>query len=268
MHTVLDLDLDVFTSPILYWPQDGGRPSGPDKLTASPEDVRHFLEMQCGLGTQNRIRGREVINHDSAFDAWRDWIQEGTLRAPFSVVHVDAHADMGLGGAGHLYLLSELLACPAAQRGRPQRGLAAMNAGNYLMFAVANLWVSQITHVFPVTSPWSENWNSPSSGRIPPRDYSGHKPNDLFPIHFRNGNVDSGIIELRHCSRETLDNCAGRQLVEPVIHLEPPVPFSLRPVPDFVGSGFTHMVIAQSPKYTPESADKLLSVIRDYFVAA
>jgi hypothetical protein len=36
---------------------------------------------------------------------------------------------------------------------------------------------------------------------------------------------------------------------------------------DFAANGFTHLVIAQSPAYTPHTADFLLDIIGEYFVS-
>ena len=85
-------------------------------------------------------------------------------------------------------------------------------------------------------------------------------------MHFRDGDWRTGMLELRHCSGETLERWIGSSnALEPVIHIEPAVPFDFTPVPKFRFTGFTHMVVAHSPQYTPPSADKLLPIIREYF---
>jgi UPF0489 domain len=153
MQAILDIDLDVFSSPTVYWPQTEDRPADGDYTCASAHDVRYFLEQQCGLSADNPIAGREFIDHDEAFVTWRRWIEQGMLTSPFSIVHVDAHADMGMGDAGWVYLLSDLLDLPVEERRAPRRGFDALNAGNYLMFAVANRWVDRLTYVFPARFP-------------------------------------------------------------------------------------------------------------------
>src|SRR6266851_1477060 len=52
MLTVLDLDLDFFVWPVVRGPVEG-RPSDSDLACASPEQVRLFLEEQCGLSREN-----------------------------------------------------------------------------------------------------------------------------------------------------------------------------------------------------------------------
>jgi UPF0489 domain len=266
MHTILDLDLDVFSWPIVYWPQSKDRPADTDHVIASAEDVRFFMEEQCSLSPSRKLLGQEFTDHDEAFFVWRRWIREGRLTPPFDVIHVDAHADMGMGDSGYMYLLSELLALPPDKRDEPRRGFDAMNAGNYLMFAVANRWINGLTYVFPWRRPWSCNWKSGYSETV--EQYGGDgAPGDLMVMHFRNGNWKTKLIELKHCTREALSASLGRRNLQPVIMTEPPVPFDFMPVREFKSTNITHLVVAQSPKYAPPAADALLSLIRNYFRA-
>lgn len=265
MQVVLDLDLDVFSQDAVSWPRPGTRPSEERHRCASPLDVRRFLEQRCLLTYRTKLPGAEFRDHDEAFSIWKRWIDNGTIVAPFEVVHVDAHADMGMGDSGYLYLMDELLALPLEERGTPRRGHDAMNAGNYLMFAIANRWISRLTYVFPQLTDWIQNWNSAPSGNPSGNREQSGRPTDLMPMHFRNCDIDSGHIELKHCDRATLDRCMGRRTVGPAISLEPGVPFEFTPIPRFGRSGFTHMVVARSPEYTPRSADSLLPILREYY---
>lgn len=267
MHTILDLDLDVFSWPVVHWPQTNDRPSDEDHRVASGDDARHFLEAQCGLSACKKIVGKEVTDHDEAFFEWRTWIEQGTLTPPFSVIHADAHADMGMGDAGWCYLLSDLLALPLGKRREPRRGHDALNAGNYLMFAVANRWVSSLTYVFPWRSPWASNWKSGRSEQVEDDPRSDGAPGDLMVMHFRNGDWRTRMVELRHCSREVLNRCMGRAVLEPFIHLEPAIPFDFTPVRDFRFHGFTHLTVAKSPRFAPRLADNLLPIVREYFIS-
>ena len=114
---VLDLDLDFFLDMITY-PADPGerRPSGPDDRPHSEGDIPwtekeviRFLENRCGLSDQEPVNGRLVTHHHEAFYYWRELIQKGELTTPFEVVHVDAHADLGMGDPNWDYLVSEVL---------------------------------------------------------------------------------------------------------------------------------------------------------------
>jgi len=264
MHTILDLDLDVFSWPIVYWPQGDGRPSDTDHVITTADDVRYFMEEQCSLVPSEKLLGQEFTNHDEAFFVWRRWICEGRLAPPFDIVHVDAHADMGMGDSGYMYLLSELLALPPGKRDDPRRGSDAMNLGNYLMFAVANRWINSLLYVFPWRQPWACNWKS-GFGEAAKAAGGDGAPGDLTVMHFRNGDWRTKLIELRHCTRETLWASVGRAVLQPVIKTEPTVPFDFIRIRDFHTTKFTHLVVSQSPKYAPPAADSLLPIIRNYF---
>ena len=134
------------------------------------------------------------------------------------------------------------------------------------MFAVANRWVDRLTYVCPVREPWTKNWRSGFSENIQEDRFTDGAPCDLMGIHFRNRDWKTGVLELRHCSRETLMSGSGDIDLEPVIHVEPPVPFAFVALRNFSFTGFTHMVVARSPRFAPAAADKLLPIIREYFI--
>lgn len=252
MDIVLDLDLDFFVWPIANWPDGSGRlPDSECELLASDTEVRQFLEKNCHLARCAKISGQEFVEHEEAFCVWRRWLREGKLTASFDVIHVDAHADLGLGDSGWTYLVEEVLALPVAQRDKPQFGTNAINSSNYLTFAIANHWIRDLTYVFPT--------DRSSSSR------AEAKPNDLMRMHFRNCDPDTGLIELKQYRREDRSCVASSSSHVTPLHSEPPVPFHLKADVNFKVSGVTHVVVAQSPKFTPISADRLLPIIREYF---
>lgn len=274
MQVVLDLDLDFFVWPVETWPSwKDRRPEDPDNRIASSEIVRTFLEKQCGLSNATPIPGRAVTVHDDAFFAWRDWIDAGELQVPFRVVHVDAHADLGLGDAGYIYLMTELLRLDVSDRRDPRRGPAAMNEGNYLAFAVANRWVSSLTYVFP-TEPEDlaaarearRAAQAKMFGQLYEAIPGPRRPNDLMAYHFHRMDPQTNLLELKHY--QAWDNVArvvpGETWPAPV-RCEPQVPFSTVEQAEFADDGFTHLTVAKSPLYSPASADHLLDVIADYF---
>lgn len=93
-------------------------------------------------------------------------------------------------------------------------------------------------------------------------------PNDLNTLFFRNGNLN-GPIELPNYSPAQLDSML-------MVSLDPPEPLSWEPaVPNtysagesFKVEGITHVILAQSPGYTPRSADLLIPIIKEYFYPA
>jgi hypothetical protein len=248
---VLDLDLDFFVTPTHHWTDHPDRLSDSDYTCASPSQVEHFLEHQCGLSKARKLPGRFCVQHDEAFHTWRQWIETGVITAPFDVFHVDAHADMGLGDPSWTYLLSEVLALPVSERSSPKPGWEGLNAGSYLPFAIANRWIRTLTYVYP------------SDTHI----HQGY-PNDLHTIFFRNEDV-SGPIELLHYSRAQLDRIlmASVDLPEPLSR-EPAIPNAYKAAESFVTEGVTHVILAQSPGYTPKTADRLIPIISDYFFPA
>jgi hypothetical protein len=150
MHTVLDLDLDFFGWPTLHDREHEERPIDDDfKHLADETDVRNFLERQCHLSTAAKLPGRQFVEHVDAFVTWREWIQLGKLSAPFAVVHIDGHADLGAGLGTYLvkrYIETKLLALPLEQRAYPwfdER--EGVNSADYLVAAVANRWISRLT---------------------------------------------------------------------------------------------------------------------------
>jgi hypothetical protein len=49
---------------------------------------------------------------------------------------------------------------------------------------------------------------------------------------------------------------------------EPAVPNAYTAGKSFAVEGITHVILAQSPGYTPKSADSLIPLIREYFYPA
>jgi hypothetical protein len=248
---VLDLDLDFFVTPTHHWMDAPQRLPESEYTCASPSQVEFFLEHQCGLSKTRKIPGRFCIEHDKAFYTWREWIESGVISAPFDVYHVDAHADMGIGDPSWTYLLGEVLALPVSDRSSPTTGWKGLNAGSYLPFAIANRWIKSLAYVYPAETNMHEGL-----------------PNDLNTLFFRNGNLN-GPIELPHYSPAQLDSLLmlSDNPLEPLTW-EPAVPNAYTAGKSFAVEGITHVILAQSPGYTPKSADSLIPLIREYFYPA
>jgi hypothetical protein len=248
-HRVLDLDLDFFVLPTEHMKSGRNRLPESRFSCSTPAEVESFLETRCGLRKDHKIPGRLCIDHDEAFDTWREWIETGVIEAPFEVDHVDAHADMGLGDPSWTYLLTDFLALPVEQRSQPKRGSEGLNFGSYLAFAVANRWIRSLAYVYGADTPMVDGF-----------------PGDIHTIFFRDENWKHGPIELPHYSHQQIDRIlmAVRENPEP-LRREPAVRNKYVAGSDYNGGGFTHMILAQSPGYTPASADALISVITQYF---
>lgn len=90
----LDIDLDAFLNHVAHWPE-GGRLDAESFHPWAEDRLREFMERQCGLSRSAPIDGWFVTNHDGAFDVMRNIVEGGS--GPLEVVHVDAHADLGMG---------------------------------------------------------------------------------------------------------------------------------------------------------------------------
>lgn len=272
MDTVLDLDLDFFGWPPIH-EQEGqdDRPANSRFVHFADEtEVRSFLERQCHLKRNAKIPGRQFVEHVDAFRTWREWLLGGKLTLPFAVVHIDGHADLGAGLGTYLtqrYIEVQLLALPVVERASPRfDSRNGINSANYLVAAIGNQWVSRLTYVQPSDpnpvqeGDFSEIMRLSEFLRGPDGNSVEQEVEDLpsdLP-HWCFQNRDYTRIQLAHRQRES-DRSPVR--------LEPPIPFEWKTGAEFEFSGFTRMVVAQSPQYTPASADRLLPIISDYFVS-
>ena len=118
---VLDLDMDYFMKYVATF-------IGESETDRLPEDdygdyvwtereVRDFLENNLGLSKGNKIRGRVVAGHNESLFFWRELIEKGELTTPFDVIHVDSHADLGLGYRSWAHILDYLLKLPTPKAG-------------------------------------------------------------------------------------------------------------------------------------------------------
>jgi len=209
------------------------------------EDVCSFLERRCHFSKRTRIPGYEFDEHQDAFHTWRRWLREGKLSAPFSVTHVDGHADLGSAfRPTSRYVETELLAFPIADRSAPRFGPDGLDSGSYLLGAIANRWISRVVYVYPTKRRLNTSKCAEVGVDWPMRDEYRPPAPDLVAWVFQNNDPRSGNIQLQG---------------------EPIVPFELTEEAEFDFSGFTHMVVARSPRYTPLPADDLLPTIREYF---
>lgn len=237
---VLDLDMDLFVSEVVYWPQQD-RPDPEHYMPWPEERVQEFLE-RCGLSTQRRVRGRRMTDHDEVFYAWRDLINTKELEPPFDVVHADAHVDIGLGNANYVQLMTEHLHLPVEKRSNPPQNLNAMNAGSYLIYAVACHWISSITYVHHETG-----------------------ANDLLILlPFKDFAPGTRSIQLKKC-RPDWRPSPPLPRREDILDVEPEIPFTPCSVTHYVAdTPFDFVFVSWSPKYFPETGDHLMSTVMSY----
>jgi hypothetical protein len=94
-----------------------------------------FLTKRCRLDAPRP--GFVVERHNELFYLWGDAIKAGQMASPFEVVHVDAHADLGLGDASYAYVMGELAFEPIEHRyeilkkRRPRSPKEMIDLGNH-----------------------------------------------------------------------------------------------------------------------------------------
>jgi len=113
---VLDLDMDFFLSGPCPLAAYGERPDEACCDVWRDEDVVSFLEERCGLSTEHPVPGAIFDTHDKAIDFWQARLADGSLTAPFEVVHVDTHSDLAFGPPGTNYVLNVVLSRLPQQR--------------------------------------------------------------------------------------------------------------------------------------------------------
>lgn len=235
---VLDLDLDFFLDEIAHWITGNKRLDGIDFVPWTEAQVRVFLENSCGLSINTPCNGRVVTHHDEAFYFWRELIEKGLLKIPFEIVHIDAHSDTGLGDLGWSYIMGTLLHQEPKDRYYPDY----LGPGNYLAYALACRWVYNLK--FILHPKWSD---------------------DLLWNHLKDYTREIGYFQLKKYNPNDLDPDKLRNTVP--LSLEPEVPYETIPYAKYVEQNmFDYVVLSHSPNYTPETADKLIQVIKEYLV--
>ncbi len=97
---VLDLDLDFFLTDCCPLAKKGERPCSDAAKPWDEAAVTDYLERHLGLSKSHPIPGIITQTHDGALPFWQTRMERGLLTRPFSVVHIDAHADLGIGKPG------------------------------------------------------------------------------------------------------------------------------------------------------------------------
>ena len=231
MMKVLDLDMDFFLTDACPLAPLGERPPEDCAEPYSDEQVIRFLETQCGLSRSRPVPGMIFDTHDKALDFWLARMQRGELSAPFDVVHVDTHSDLAFGPPGTDFVLKAVL----TRRPDARAALEAYRAGkkldeaNYLLFALAFRWINRLTYV-----------RNPKSRQ----DIPGHL-------------LDSdGNIRLRSVISALMEGTNGR---------EPTIPFTVfDDYTQFRETGYDFVTMAQSPRYAPASADRIMRLLEPY----
>ena len=230
---VLDLDMDFFLSDPCPLAPLGERPDDSCASVWRDEDVIRFLEEQCGLSRENPVPGMIFDTHDKALDFWAARLADGSLTAPFEVVHVDTHSDLAFGPPGTNYVLNVVLSRLPCERASIQtyKKAVELDEANYLLFALAFRWIDRLSYV---------------------RNPKSHQD---IPRQLLDGD---GNIHLRSFISQMMEGRNGR---------EPVIPFDVYDdYRTFDKHGYDFVTMAQSPRYAPQSADRIMEIVKRYLV--
>lgn len=261
---ILDLDMDYFMDSVAHTPDSVlERLSEADygDCVWSERRVRSFLEENLGLSKERKLPGRIVCGHNEALIFWRELIAHGELTVPFDVIHVDSHADLGLGYSSWTHILNYLLSYPVEERPMHNKyvdcfgNLREESIGDYLLFAVAYRWISKIIYcanpngekndyLLDTLKNFEEKyiWGDPVENTI----QLLYNPDMDFPQY----------DDYTHVKKEYIAKSKA----------EPEVPLIIIPTIEAVkyDGNFDYVVMAQSPNYTPASADFIIDILREY----
>ncbi len=243
---ILDIDLDFFLDERSIDARDENTRLDPREYHPWSETrVRQFLDVGCGLRSEAPIRGACFEAHDELFWKWKRLIEQGELAVPFEVVHVDAHADLGIGYPSTQFVLHEHLHLPPDKRTNPPIGDRHLNEGSFLLFAIACRWITSLTYVYH-----PDCWNA-GMHDVP------------FGI-MKDDDDESGFIQLRCFPGDRSSRALGFRYCEPLA-FEPTVRFERVPGEKLLESApFDFVFLTQSPKYTPPTADAMIPILREY----
>ena len=232
---VLDLDMDFFLSGPCPLANLGERPDEACAQAWSEEEVVRFLEQQCGLSREHPVPGAIFDTHDKAIDFWQARVNEGRLTTPFEVVHVDTHSDLAFGPPGTGYVLNVVLSRLPSQRASidTYRAAVELDEANYLLFALAFRWIDRLSYVRNPKSYQDIPWQILDS---------------------------EGNIHLRSFVSAMMESKNGK---------EPVIPFAVYDdYTQFSQHGYDFVTMAQSPRYSPASADRIMEIVGRYITRA
>ena len=233
--TVLDLDLDFFLTDCCPLANKGERPSKDCAEPWTEQAVESYLVEHLGLDAAHPIPGVITDTHDKALSFWRFCLGNGILQKPFSVVHVDAHSDLGIGKPGPGFVLNNVLGIPPDKRDRFERyyDQKQLDEANYLLFALAFRWIDALTLV---RDPFSRA---------------------DFPSFIRKGEEEYQPIRLSSFVSELFEKEYGKEPETKLRVFHDPFDF-------YAKESFACINLACSPRYAPKEADRLIPIISKY----
>ncbi len=252
---ILDIDMDYFLKeiPIMISGNSTVRISDDDYLVWSKDEVIDFFENRLGLSKEIKIKEKIVTHHNEALYHWRKLVQEYRLSVPFEVVHIDSHADLGLGYPSWVFILDSLLSVPVEERikienyGDIFEKYYEPSIGDYLLFALAFRWISKLVYV------------------CNPTDMG----NDYVWMILKDGIESNDKIQLAYNKEmKAVEIASNTEKYYATAYWEPEVNFEIvRRVEDVSYNGdFDYIIFYVSPNYTLAAADFIIDIMREYIM--
>jgi hypothetical protein len=186
-----------------------------------------------------RISGRFVVHHHDAFYFWRELVEKH--RTKIDLIHVDAHADFGLGDSSWVNVVTHVLNLPVTERADPLQ--ITLNAGNYIAYALGARWIASMVYVY-----------HPHAGNDLPHIY--FEDNDCSPPH---------RIQLKAYKADVTKAGDWPPPATEAVSFEPAVPFKKVPMTAFkTNKPLQYALLAQSPGFTPAASDALIPIFGEY----
>lgn len=263
---ILDLDMDYFMEMVATNISfDRTERLSEDEFGGSvwtERRVRQFLEQNLGLSKQNKLHGRIVTNHNESLLFWEELVAKEKLTIPFEVVHVDSHADLGLGCPTSTFLQSALLTLPIETRKKIRNyefngSVKEINIGDYLLWGIAYRMFSKITYC---SNPCGNNndycWDTLKNFH---EELIWKKPvSNYIQLTF---NKDMELPEYNSTESYKKEYLKGA-IKEPEVELR-----IIPTIEDVKYNGdFDYVVLAQSPNYTTASADFIIDIFKEYII--
>lgn len=260
---VLDLDLDYFLKKVIYgigYSCKERLDKEYDKYVWSKDEVIKFLEQNLGLSKKNKIPGRIVKDHNESLLFWKELLDGEKLSEPFDVIHVDSHADLGLGSKSEDFLQSSFLQKSFKERRKiheyEKNGeIIGITIGDYLLWAIAYGMISSIIYC---TNPngYKDDYLF-STLKDFQEEYIFNKPvKNYIQLKFNKSLKMPDYNDSDDYKKKYLETAIKDPEVELLI---------IPTIEDVKFNGdFDYIVLAQSPNYTPESADYIMDLFKEY----
>ena len=187
-------------------------------------------------------------------------ISKNKLTTPFDVIHVDSHADLGCGCASSDFLQDRILTLPIESRHKVRNydnngKIEGINIGDYLLWGIAYRLFSKITYCSNPNGDHNDYcWDTLKNYHEEP---IWDKPVSNYIQLTFNENMELPQYDSSESYKKRYLAGAIR---------EPEVELRIIPtIKDVKFDGdFDFVVLAQSPNYTPASADFIIDIIKEY----